>query len=71
MEILKGLPIRFEDLHGMAQLPGIAAQRLMNDGFGFAGEGDWKTAALVRVMKVMATGIERRQFIYGRLYLSF
>jgi L-arabinose isomerase len=48
----------FEDLHGMGQLPGIAAQRLMADGFGFAGEGDWKTAALVRIMKVMATGLQ-------------
>jgi L-arabinose isomerase len=47
----------FEDLHGMGQLPGIAVQRLMSDGFGFAGEGDWKTAALVRVMKVMAAGL--------------
>ena len=48
----------FENLHGMAQLPGIAAQRLMADGYGFAGEGDWKTAALVRTMKVMASGLE-------------
>jgi L-arabinose isomerase len=47
----------FEDLHGLRQLPGIAAQRLMADGFGFAGEGDWKTAALVRILKVMATGL--------------
>ncbi|GAB3016201.1 L-arabinose isomerase [Spirosoma pulveris] len=47
----------FEDLHGMAQLPGIAAQRLMADGYGFAGEGDWKTAAMVRTMKVMASGL--------------
>ncbi|MBO0929719.1 L-arabinose isomerase [Fibrella aquatilis] len=47
----------FEDLHGMTQLPGIAAQRLMAEGYGFAGEGDWKTAALVRVMKVMAKGL--------------
>jgi L-arabinose isomerase len=47
----------FEDLHGMRQLPGIASQRLMADGFGFAGEGDWKTAALVRIMKVMAAGL--------------
>ena len=54
----KGFTDTFEDLHGMAQLPGIAAQRLMNDGFGFAGEGDWKTAALVRAMKVMATGLK-------------
>jgi L-arabinose isomerase len=48
----------FEDLHGMAQLPGIASQRLMADGFGFGGEGDWKTAALVRIMKVMAQGMK-------------
>ena len=47
----------FEDLHGLAQLPGLAAQRLMGQGFGFAGEGDWKTAALVRVMKTMASGL--------------
>jgi L-arabinose isomerase len=48
----------FEDLHGLAQLPGLAVQRLMADGYGFAGEGDWKTAALVRAMKVMAHGRE-------------
>ncbi|MBL7697887.1 MAG: L-arabinose isomerase [Chitinophagaceae bacterium] len=53
----KGFTDTFEDLHGMTQLPGIAAQRLMNRGYGFAGEGDWKTAALVRAMKVMATGL--------------
>lgn len=47
----------FEDLHGMTQLPGIAAQRLMADGYGFAGEGDWKTAAMVRTLKVMAAGL--------------
>jgi len=46
----------FEDLHGLRQLPGIAAQRLMADGYGFGAEGDWKTAALVRAMKVMAYG---------------
>jgi len=44
----------FEDLHGMNQLPGLAVQRLMEQGYGFAGEGDWKTAALVRLMKIMA-----------------
>ena len=47
----------FEDLHGLGQLPGIATQRLMASGFGFGGEGDWKTAALVRIMKVMAAGL--------------
>ncbi|QNK90213.1 L-arabinose isomerase [Sporosarcina sp. resist] len=44
----------FEDLHGMKQLPGLAAQRLMAEGYGFAGEGDWRTAALLRMMKVIA-----------------
>jgi len=53
----KGFSDTFEDLHGMAQLPGIAAQRLMAQGYGFAGEGDWKTAALVRAMKVMGSGL--------------
>lgn len=48
----------FQDLHSLDQLPGIAVQRLMADGYGFAGEGDWKTAALVRIMKVMALGME-------------
>jgi L-arabinose isomerase len=47
----------FEDLHGVRQLPGIAVQRLMADGYGFGGEGDWKTAALVRIVKVMASGL--------------
>lgn len=54
----KGFSDTFEDLHGMRQLPGIAVQRLMQKGFGFAGEGDWKTAALVRAMKVMGSGLE-------------
>jgi L-arabinose isomerase len=54
----KGFSDTFEDLHGMAQLPGIAAQRMMGKGYGFAGEGDWKTAALVRAMKVMGTGLK-------------
>jgi L-arabinose isomerase len=54
----KGFTDTFEDLHGMVQLPGIAAQRLMGKGYGFAGEGDWKTAALVRVMKVMGSGLK-------------
>lgn len=47
----------FEDLHGLPQLPGIAVQRLMNDGYGFGAEGDWKTAALVRSMKVMGIAL--------------
>ncbi|MEZ5041585.1 MAG: L-arabinose isomerase [Saprospiraceae bacterium] len=51
----------FENLHGLAQLPGIAAQRLMADGYGFGAEGDWKTAALVRAMKVMGSGLKGGQ----------
>lgn len=53
----KGFTDTFEDLHGLSQLPGIAVQRLMADGYGFGAEGDWKTAALVRAMKVMASGL--------------
>lgn len=53
----KGFTDTFEDLHGLEQLPGIAVQRLMADGYGFGGEGDWKTAALVRAMKVMGSGL--------------
>jgi L-arabinose isomerase len=54
----KGFTTTFEDLHGLVQLPGLGPQRLMAEGYGFAGEGDWKTAALVRAMKVMAAGLE-------------
>ena len=54
----KGFTTTFEDLHGLVQLPGIAAQRLMAEGYGFGAEGDWKTCALVRAMKVMATGLK-------------
>jgi len=53
----KGFSDTFEDLHGMVQLPGLAVQRLLADGYGFAGEGDWKTAALVRAFKVMGSGL--------------
>jgi L-arabinose isomerase len=48
----------FEDLAGLPQLPGIGVQRLMADGYGFGGEGDWKTAALVRAAKVMSAGLD-------------
>src|SRR5215211_6090303 len=54
----KGFTTTFEDLHGLAQLPGLGPQRLMAEGYGFAGEGDWKTAALVRAMKVMSAGLD-------------
>ncbi len=53
----KGFTTTFEDLHGLVQLPGLAVQRLMAEGYGFGAEGDWKTAALVRAMKVMASGL--------------
>jgi L-arabinose isomerase len=53
----KGFTDTFEDLHGMKQLPGLAVQRLMKDGYAFGGEGDWKTCALLRAMKVMADGL--------------
>ncbi len=51
----------FQDLHGLKQLPGLACQSLMADGFGFAGEGDWKTAAMVRTFKVMSSGLAKAQ----------
>ncbi|HLP73950.1 MAG TPA: L-arabinose isomerase [Bacteroidales bacterium] len=54
----KAFTTTFEDLHGLKQLPGLAVQSLMAKGFGFGAEGDWKTAALVRSMKVMAMGLE-------------
>ncbi|RYX84894.1 L-arabinose isomerase [bacterium] len=53
-----GFTDSFEVLHGMQQLPGLATQRIMAAGYGFGGEGDWKTSALVRAMKVMAEGLE-------------
>jgi L-arabinose isomerase len=53
----KGFTTTFEDLHGLRQLPGLACQRLMADGYGFGAEGDWKTAALLRFMKVAGEGL--------------
>ena len=54
----KGFTTTFEDLHGLRQLPGLAVQRLMADGYGFGAEGDWKTCALLRAMKVMGAGLQ-------------
>jgi L-arabinose isomerase len=54
----KAFTTTFEDLHGLQQLPGLSVQRLMRDGYGFGAEGDWKTAALVRAMKVMNDGMQ-------------
>jgi L-arabinose isomerase len=53
----KAFTTTFEDLHGLVQLPGLAVQRLMAEGYGFGAEGDWKTAALLRAMKVMSAGL--------------
>ena len=52
-----GFTTTFEDLHGLKQLPGLAVQRLMADGYGFGAEGDWKTCALLRAMKVIAADL--------------
>ncbi len=52
----KSFTTTFEDLNGLKQLPGLAAQDLMYEGYGFAAEGDWKTAALLRIIKLMANG---------------
>ena len=53
----KAFTTTFEDLHGLKQLPGLAPQRLMASGYGFGAEGDWKTAMLLRAMKVMGDGL--------------
>lgn len=47
----------FEDLYGMEQLPGLASQRLMEQGYGYGGEGDWKVAAMTAVIKAMTEGM--------------
>jgi L-arabinose isomerase len=54
----KAFTTNFEDLHGLEQLPGLACQRLMEQGYGFGAEGDWKQSALVRIMKVMSQGMK-------------
>ena len=53
----KGFTTTFENLYGLKQLPGLAVQRLMAEGYGFGAEGDWKTCALLRAMKVIADGL--------------
>ncbi|MDR2722491.1 MAG: L-arabinose isomerase [Cellulomonadaceae bacterium] len=53
----KAFTTNFEDLGDLRQLPGLAVQRLMGKGYGFGAEGDWKTAVLVRVAKVMGAGL--------------
>ena len=53
----KAFTTNFNALHGLNQLPGLACQRLMAEGYGFGAEGDWKTAALMRTFWVMAKGL--------------
>ncbi|MFG2077527.1 L-arabinose isomerase [Nonomuraea maritima] len=53
----KAFTTNFEDLGGLRQLPGLAVQRLMADGYGFGGEGDWKTSVLLRTLKAMGEGL--------------
>lgn len=55
----KAFTTTFEVLHGLKQLPGLACQNLMADGYGFGAEGDWKTSALTRIMKAMSCGLEK------------
>jgi L-arabinose isomerase len=59
----------FEDLGALRQLPGLAVQRLMADGYGFGAEGDWKTAILVRAAKVMGARSARRRLTHGGLHV--
>ena len=64
----KAFTTTFEDLHGLKQLPGLAVQRLMADGYGFGAEGDWKTAALLRAFKVMAGDLGGTSFMEDYTY---
>ncbi len=63
-----GFTTTFEDLHGLRQLPGLAAQRLMADGYGFGAEGDWKTAALLRALKILAGDLGGTSFMEDYTY---
>ena len=58
----------FEDLGGLRQLPGLAVQRLMADGYGFGGEGDWKTSVMLHTIKAIGAGV-RRHLVHGGLHL--
>ena len=62
----------FGDLGSLKQLPGLAIQRLMQKGYGFGAEGDWKTAAMVRIMKIMTEGMKdaKGNILYGGLYIQ-
>ena len=54
----KAFTTNFENLTGLAQLPGLASQRLMAAGYGFGAEGDWKQAAMLRIIKTMSAGLK-------------
>jgi L-arabinose isomerase len=64
----KAFTTNFEDLGGLRQLPGLAVQRLMADGYGFGGEGDWKTSVLVRTLKAMTGGKGGTSFMEDYTY---
>ena len=59
----------FEDLGGLRQLPGLAVQRLMADGYGFGGEGDWKTSVMLHTIKAIGAGAPGRHLVHGGLHL--
>lgn len=67
----KAFTTSFNELEGMKQLPGLASQRLMAEGYGFGAEGDWKTAALVRTMWVMGRGLPGGQSFLEDYTLNF
>ena len=71
MVIFKAFTTTFEDLNGINQLPGLACQRLMNDGYGFGAEGDWKTAALVRSMKVIRELVSKVELRLWKIHIPF
>ena len=60
----------FQDLYGMGQLPGLASQHLMAQGYGYGGEGDWKVSAMTAILKAMGEGGDGRVRLHGGLYLS-
>ncbi|HEY1791415.1 MAG TPA: L-arabinose isomerase [Opitutaceae bacterium] len=64
----KGFTTTFEDLQGLRQLPGLAVQRLMAEGYGFGAEGDWKTCALLRMLKVVGEGLGGTSFMEDYTY---
>ena len=60
----------FQDLYGMEQLPGLASQHLMAQGYGYGGEGDWKVAAMTAILKAMGEKATAALRLHGGLHLS-